>query len=150
MRAQCPWLLLSGALCRELSCQFCLTPFALLCGRSQGSSGQQRPLANTVSHSALQQRPCSFRDPSLTEPELPPLPGSLAQRRSHRVPWNSFLLHFQVPGCLACSWFWLEDLFFKRDWAGLAECNGIILDFWRRSRAPPPAPRPPFPPRLDI
>lgn len=112
---------------------------SLYSGCSQGSSRQPWSLTNTLPHSAFQQQPFPFRQPRVTEPGPPPLPGSLAQRRSHKIPWNSFLLHFQVPGCLAWARFGLR-ICFSKEIRQICRCDSIIWIFLEKAKNPQPTP----------
>lgn len=94
MRAPCPWLPLVDAFCSGLS----LWMF---------------PRVTRVAvASGLQLLPCPF---SVIGPPSPIQFFGTKQRP--QIHWNSFLLHFQVPGCLACARFGLRTCF-SRDRVG--------------------------------
>lgn len=94
-------------------------------------------LANSIPHSARNNHLIHSERPVKLSLDTPPPPSSLAQRRSHKTPWSSFLLHFQVPGCLACARSGLRTCFAKE--VGQDLQSVMVLLFWsflRRPRTP--------------
>lgn len=94
----------------------------------QGSRGLQLTLPHIL--------PCPFREPCAIEPG-PPSPAQLSGTKEKPQDPLEYL-----PASFPGAWppgmcqIWLEDLFFKRDWAGFAERDGIIQDFFEEAKNP--------------